>query len=147
MKFLNPRWRIPGRIIRNAVRRNVRRNVRRQIRRSFMRRRARRWIVGGAVLLAIAGTHRAVKLRDEDAKQLEQHYGRPVEELSEDEINQGMNYYNMQPLTIEEDDRQKIYDDDDQAEGFKAQGQKYCIQCGDLLLRDASFCKSCGAQV
>ena len=144
---MSPRWRIPGRAIRNVIRRNVRRNVRRQVRRSFVRRRARRWLIGGAVLLALSGTHRAVKLREEDARQLEQHYGRPVEELSEQEIDQGMHYYNMQPLTIEEADRQTIYDDDDEVEGFKAQGQKYCIHCGDMLLRDANFCKSCGAQV
>ena len=117
---MSPRWRIPGRIIRRAVGRNIRR----QVRRSFMRRRARRWLVGGAVLLAIAGTHRAVKLREDDARRLEQHYGRPVQDLSEDEIDRGMQHYNMQPLTIEEDDRQKIYDDDDKDQGFSAQGQK-----------------------
>jgi len=138
-----PRWRIPGRIIRRAVRRSVRR----QIRRSFFRRRARRWLIGGAVLLAIAGTHRAVKLREEDARRLESHYGRPVEELSEEEINQGMQYYNIQPLTIDDDDRQRIYQEDEKEEGLTSQGHKYCMYCGALLEKNANFCSSCGEKV
>ncbi|NHK32648.1 MAG: zinc ribbon domain-containing protein [Asgard group archaeon] len=140
---MSPRWRIPGRVVRRAINRNVRR----AIRRSFVRRRARRWLIGGAVLLAIAGTHRAVKLREEDARRLENHYGRPVEELTEDEINQGMHYHNIQPLTIDDDDRRKIYDDDDQEEGFSSQGQKYCINCGAMLKKDSNFCASCGTKI
>ncbi|MCE7744821.1 MAG: hypothetical protein GPJ52_06765 [Candidatus Heimdallarchaeota archaeon] len=140
---MSPRWRIPGRIIRRAVGRNIRR----QVRRSFFRRRARRWLIGGAVLLAISGTHRAVKLREDDARRLEGHYGRPVQDLSEQEIDDGMSHYNMQPLTIDEDDRKRIYDDDEKAEGFSGQGEKYCIHCGAMLLRDANFCASCGQQL
>ncbi|NHJ46580.1 MAG: hypothetical protein FK733_02215 [Asgard group archaeon] len=140
---MSPRWRIPGR----AVRRIVGRNVRRAIRRNFVRRRARRWLVGGAILLAIAGTHRAVKLRESDAQKLESHYGRPVDQLSEDEINNGMRYYKIQPLTIDDDDRKKIYDDDENEEGLSTQGKKYCINCGAILLRDSNFCASCGNKV
>jgi hypothetical protein len=125
----------------------VNRNVRRAVRRTFVRRRARRWLLGGAILLAIAGTHRAIKLREEDARRLENHYGRPVEELSEQEINSGMQYYNMQPLTIDDDDRKRIYDDDDEQEGFANQGQKYCINCGAMLKRDSNFCASCGTKI
>ncbi|MHA1628985.1 MAG: zinc ribbon domain-containing protein [Candidatus Heimdallarchaeota archaeon] len=138
-----PRWRIPGRVIRGVIRRNVRR----QVRRTFFRRRARRWLIGGAILLAISGTHRAVKLREEDARRLENHYGRPVEELSEDEINRGIHYYNIQPLTIDESDKQRIYEEDEREEGLQSQGHKYCMYCGALLEKDAKFCSSCGEKV
>ncbi|HUT82100.1 MAG TPA: zinc ribbon domain-containing protein [Candidatus Bathyarchaeia archaeon] len=138
-----PRFFRPGRIARGIVRRNVARSVLRH----YRRKRARRWLIGGAILLAIAGTHRAVKLREEDARRLENHYGRPIDELNEDEINQGMQYYNMQPLTIEDDDRKRIYDEDNKNDDFYSQNEKYCINCGTVLLGDAKFCQSCGARV
>ncbi|MHA1213465.1 MAG: zinc ribbon domain-containing protein [Candidatus Heimdallarchaeota archaeon] len=136
---MNPRFFKPGRIVRRVIRRNVRRR--------FMRRRARRWLVGGAVLLAIAGTHRSVKLREDDARTLEQHYGRPVDQLTESEIDQGMQYHNIQPLTIDESDRKRIYDDDSQYEGFQSSGANYCMHCGVMVESNSKFCSSCGQRI
>jgi hypothetical protein len=131
----------PGRLVRNIVRRSARRQ------RRFFRRRTRRFIIGGAVLLALAGTHNAYKLRDRDVERLENHYGRPAEDLTEDEITTGMRQLGIQKIELDDKDRARIYKSDEDDEGFKASGQKYCSQCGTLTLQDASFCQNCGSAI
>ena len=132
----------PGRLVRNIVRRSVRRQ-----RRMFFRRRTRRFIIGGAILLAIAGTHNSYKLRDRDVEKLENHYGRPAEDLSEQEITTGMSKLGIQKIELDDDDRARVYKEDEKEEGFKASGQKYCSHCGTLTLQDAAFCQNCGAGI
>ena len=136
-----PRWFGAGRIARDIVRHAIRSQ------RRFLRRRTRRLIMGGIILLAIAGTHRALKLRDRDVNQLESYYGRPVENLSEEEIDQGMKNLNIQNMNLDENDKAKIYEMDDQDEGLSSSGQKYCTNCGDILEKGASFCMSCGSKI
>ncbi|NHJ85294.1 MAG: zinc ribbon domain-containing protein [Asgard group archaeon] len=139
---MSPRWFRPGRIVRRAVRNNLIRQTRR-----FYRRRTRRWLIGGAILLAIAGTHRAIKMREEDAYRLEQHYGRPVDQLSEEEIATGMRQLGIRSIELDDNDRKTVYDDDVKESGLKISGQRYCTNCGAILLENAQFCSECGTHI
>ena len=59
-------------------------------RRSVMRRRmCRRMVIGGAVILAV-GTS-ATKMTQSEVQQVEQHTGKPVEDLSEEQLDAAMN--------------------------------------------------------
>ena len=138
---MSPRWRPPGR----AVRRITRNVIRRQ--RRYARRRARRWLVGGAILLALSGTHNAYKMNERDVDRLENHYGRPAEELTEEEIVTGMRQLGISRIELDDDDRAKIYSADHDDDDFKSTGKKYCIYCGHLLDYGANYCKSCGSKV
>ena len=140
---MNPRrFFRPGRVVRRAVRRNVRRQSRR-----YYRRRSRRLLLSGAVILALAGTHRSYKFRDDDVQRLENYYDRPAEDLTEDEIVHGMKKLGIQKIELDDDDQVKIYEADDEDEGFKSSGVRYCMNCGDLLDQGANFCTNCGARV
>jgi len=131
----------PRRVARNIVRRTLRRQ------RRFYRRRSRRFLLGGAVLLALAGTHNAYKLRDRDVEHLERHYGKPAEDLTEEEITTGMRQLGIQKIELDDEDRTRIYKSDEKDEGFKASGQKYCSHCGEMTMQGASFCTNCGANI
>ncbi|MHA1556379.1 MAG: zinc ribbon domain-containing protein [Candidatus Heimdallarchaeota archaeon] len=131
----------PGRIIRNVTRNAMRR------RRRYRRRRTRRWLVGGAVLLALSGTHNAYKIQDRDVEKLEKHYGRPADELSEQEVVSGMQTLGIEKNELNEEDRAKVYKADSEDEDFKSSGTRYCMQCGELLKPGGSFCPSCGSRI
>ncbi len=133
--------RIPGRIARRVTRNVIRRQ------RRYRRRRARRWLVGGAVLLALSGTHCAYKMQDRDVERLENHYGRPAEELSEQEVVSGMQTLGIEKNELNDKDREKIYKADSEDEDFNSSGTRYCKQCGELLKPDGSFCPSCGSRI
>jgi len=135
------RPRLPGAIIRRATRNAVRRQ------RRFYRRRTRRWLIGGAVLLALSGTHNAYKFRDRDVERLENHYGRPAEELTEDEIVTGMRQLGIEKIELDENDRVRVYKADSDDEDFKSSGTRYCMHCGELLKPDGNFCPSCGSRI
>jgi hypothetical protein len=139
---MTPRWFRPGRIARRAVRRAVRRNTRR-----YFRRRTRRLLIGGAILLALRGTHRAVKLQQRDVHRLEDHYGRPVEELSEDEVDQGMQRLGIREMDMDEQDRAKVYQADKDDDDFDTDTMNYCMYCGAVLKQNTNYCPSCGAKL
>ncbi|MEA2071240.1 MAG: hypothetical protein U9O98_08115 [Asgard group archaeon] len=139
---MSPRRFRPRRIGRRIARRALRRG-----RRRFFRRRARRFLLGGAVLLALSNTHRAYKFREEDVDSLEKHYGKPAEELSEEEIDQGMRNLGIKDIELDDTDKAKIYHADKQDSNLKDRAQKYCIYCGELLEKGASYCHNCGAKV
>lgn len=136
---MNPRrFFRPGRVARRIMRRQTRR---------FLRRRARRFLVGGAIVLALSGTHRAYKFRQNDVERLENHYGKPAEELSEDEIVYGMRNLGIQKIELDEQDRAKIYESDNQNEDFGAEGKKYCSNCGDIIDQGEIYCSNCGIKL
>jgi hypothetical protein len=66
----------------------ARRSVMRRHRR-MRRRMRRRLIIGGAVLVAV-GTS-ATKMSQSEVQQVEQHTGKPVEDLSEEQLDAAMN--------------------------------------------------------
>lgn len=78
---------------RRAVRQTARRTTRRTMRRR-MRRRRRRMLIGGMVL--IGGSALVYKLSQNDAEKVEQYTGKPVDELSDEEMQQAMNNLGIQ---------------------------------------------------
>ncbi|HUU77539.1 MAG TPA: zinc ribbon domain-containing protein [candidate division Zixibacteria bacterium] len=115
--------------------------------RRYIRRRTRRLFIGSAILLALAGTHRTYKIEDRDVDRLENYYGRPAEELTEEEIVSGMRHLGIQKIELDDDDRAKIYELDENDEDFKSSGKKYCMYCGEMLDSGANFCTSCGSKI
>jgi hypothetical protein len=61
-------------------------------------------MIGGMVVLAAAGTAKAIKLSKQDAQRIEEHTGLPPEQLEDEDLNQAMQELNIQPqpLTPEE---------------------------------------------
>jgi hypothetical protein len=70
------------------------------------RRRRRRVIVGGAIL--VGGAHAMKKLTQKDAQAVEQHTGKPPEELSEEELAQAMTELNIQGEPVTPADEQAM---------------------------------------
>ena len=135
---LSPRFFRPRRAVRRAIRRG---------RRRFIRRRTRRFLLGAAIVFALAGTHRAYKIREPDAIRLEQHYGRPVEELTEDEVVNGMRQLGIQKIELNDKERAIVYDADNKEEGFSSKGQRYCSNCGDIIEKGEIYCDNCGVKL
>ncbi|MBD3193347.1 MAG: hypothetical protein GF308_22115 [Candidatus Heimdallarchaeota archaeon] len=123
------------------------RRVIRRRRRRFIRRRTRRFLLGSAIIFALAGTHRAYKMREPDVVRLENHYGRPVEELTEDEIVTGMRQLGIKKIELDDEDRAVIYEADDKDEGLSARGKKYCSNCGDIIDKGEIYCDKCGVKL
>ena len=65
----------------------ARRSVMRRHRR-MRRRMRRRLVIGGAVLVAVGAS--AVKMSQSEVQQVEQHTGKPVEDLSEEQLDAAM---------------------------------------------------------
>ena len=99
------------------------------------------------MLLALSGTHGAYKMQDRDVERLENHYGRPAEELSEQEVVSGMQTLGIEKNELNDKDREKIYKADSEDEDFNSSGTRYCMQCGELLKPGGSFCPSCGSRI
>jgi hypothetical protein len=72
-------------------------------------------MVGGAVLLAAAGTAAAIKLSQKDTEQIEKSTGVPVEELTEEELVAAMEKLGIQSIELDENDQALITDQADQA--------------------------------
>jgi hypothetical protein len=90
---------------RPLIRRAVRRGVRRQTRR-VIRRRLRRIRRGAATLLLLGSA--AVKLRQDDVARIEAATGRPVEDLSEEDLSAAMKNQGIQKLELDDADRDAI---------------------------------------
>lgn len=59
-------------------------------------RRMRRIIVGGAVVMMIGGAYTSYKVSKEEAQQIEEYAGKPVEELSEQEMDAALDELGIQ---------------------------------------------------
>jgi L-fucose isomerase-like protein len=75
-------------------------------RRTVIRRRRRRIIVGGALVLA--GGAVAYKLGTRDAERIENHTGKPVEDLSDEELERSMDELGIEKQTVREEDVAKL---------------------------------------
>lgn len=100
------------------ARRPARRAVRRTSRRR-RRRRRRRILIGGAVL--VAGGAMVYKLTKKDSEKVEQYTGKPVDELSDEEMQKAMNDLGIQNQELSAEDQAAIAADsgteDDYDEG------------------------------
>lgn len=96
---------------RRAGRRAGRRAARRTTRRRMMlvpgrRYRRRRILVGGAALLLVGGA--AYKLGQSSVKQIEEHTGKPAEDLTQQELEQAMDDLGIEEQEITEADKAAI---------------------------------------
>lgn len=91
--------------------RPLRRVIRVTRRRRRMLRRTRRFLFGSAIVLAIAGSKNNYKLHQNDVVRMEQHYQKPVEDLSEAELLQGMKKLGIKQLQLSEDEENAIVDE------------------------------------
>ena len=82
------------------VRRSMGRNM---VRQQYRQRRRRRSLLGGALLVGTGVL--AYKLGKKSAQQIEQYAGRPIDELSDDEIQTAMNDLGIEGEALTEDDR------------------------------------------
>lgn len=90
---------------RRGARHTARRTTRRTVHRTRRRVRRRRVMVGGFVLLAAGGTYAAVKLSQQDAKQIEEHTGIPPDQLEDQDLEQAMQELNIQSQPLTEEDQ------------------------------------------
>lgn len=137
---MRPRWRRILRMSRKTRRRALRRN------RRFIRRRTRRLLIGGAIILALTGTNKRYKMQKRDAERLEDHYGRPVEELTEEEIIAGMRHLGIERIDLTSEEEARVYDLDQEEEGMKTT-TRYCPNCGKRIEPKDRFCAYCGEQL
>lgn len=96
---------------RRAGRRAGRRAARRTMRRRMLlvpgrRYRRRRILVRGATLLLVGGA--AYKIGQAQAQQIQQHTGRPPEDLSQEELEQAMDDLGIEEMEITDEDRAAI---------------------------------------
>lgn len=102
---------------RRGARRTARRTGRRTARRTMRRRRMipmpvgrryrrRRFLVGGATMLLVGGA--AYKLGQKSVKQVEQHTGKPAEELSQEELEAALDELGIEEEEITDADMAAI---------------------------------------
>lgn len=97
-------FRGPGR---RAGRRAARRTMRRRmILRPGRRYRRRRLLVGGMTLLLVGGA--AYKIGQSQAQQIQQHTGKPPEDLTQDELEQAMDDLGIDSQDLNEQDKAAI---------------------------------------
>jgi hypothetical protein len=72
------------------------------------RTRRRRIIVGGAVVLMVGGAYTSYKLSKQDAQQIEQHTGKPPEDLTEQEFEAAMDELGIQDQELTPEDEAAI---------------------------------------
>lgn len=100
--------------VRRAMRpmRPVRRIVRAQRRRRRRRiRRTRRFLFGSAMIFAMAGSLNNYKLYQDDVSRVEEYYKRPVEDLTEAELIEGMRKLGIRQIQLSEDEENAIVDE------------------------------------
>ena len=96
---------------RRAGRRTARRTTRRRVRRRRVmpvgrRYRRRRFLVGGATMLLVGGA--AYKLGQKSVKQIEDHTGKPADQLSEQELEAAMDELGIEEEEITDADMAAI---------------------------------------
>ena len=116
------------------------------IRRFFRPRRIfRRLLFGSFVYLAIAGS-RPYKLYPEEVERVEQHTGKPAEDLTEDELVSSMNHLNIEKRAVSDEEHNRINEQNGlPASNTKSEG--YCRYCGSKLAGAEKFCSNCGSKV
>jgi rRNA maturation endonuclease Nob1 len=90
---------------------------------------------GFMILLYEALTY---KLRREDVPIIERETGKPVQELTEDELVAAMKRKGIQQHEVTPEDRKSIARSRTKA--------RYCIYCGARLASDGGYCPQCGHQ-
>ncbi|MFW9786739.1 MAG: hypothetical protein ACFFE2_05445 [Candidatus Thorarchaeota archaeon] len=64
--------------------------------------------VGSSMLYLVAGSERAVKLRREDMQRLEYDTGKHIEEMYEEELQEGIQRLEIETIPLTEDEKQIV---------------------------------------
>ena len=100
-----PARRAPGP---KPARRTARRRTRRTVRRVRRRTRRRRIIVGGAAGLRVGGAYTSYTVSQQEAQQIEQHTGKPPEDLTEDQMETALDDLGIQDQELTPEDEAAI---------------------------------------
>ncbi|MBN2152251.1 MAG: zinc ribbon domain-containing protein [Candidatus Lokiarchaeota archaeon] len=124
-----------------GVRRVARRVARRTARRVFRR----RVVVGPAVIYVAAGgstpAAAPVKMSSADAQKVESSTGKPVEELTEEDLKAAMNRLGIQRIELTPEEQRQV------AGPHHAEGEFECSECHAAVTATQKFCPSCGAEL
>ncbi len=96
----------------------------------------RLFLMGGFMILLYESL--AYKLRREDVRNIEHEVGKPVRELTEDELVAAMKRKGIQQHEVTSEDREVMA-----RSWTKA---RYCRYCGTRLASDGGYCPQCGHQ-
>ena len=77
------------------------------------------------------------KLYRDDLRRIEHDTGRPVRELSEEELKAAMRRQSIEKLELTPEDKEAI---------TKQRRQRFCVYCGAELSSDAKYCHRCGGK-
>jgi Zn finger protein HypA/HybF involved in hydrogenase expression len=124
-----------------AARRIARRVVRRTARRVFRR----RVIIGPAIVFAAAAggapPASAVKLSSADVQKVESSTGKPVEELTEEDLKVAMKRLGIQKLELTAEEQRQV------TIPAQPEGEFECSECHATVTTTQKFCPSCGAEL
>jgi hypothetical protein len=124
-----------------GVRRVARRMARRTARRVFRR----RVVIGPAIVFAAAAggaaSASAVKMSSADAQKVESNTGKPVEELTEEDLKAAMKRLGIQKIELTPDEQKAV------ASSIPAEGDFECSECHATVTATQKFCPSCGAEL
>ena len=105
-------------------------------RRAPRRRIARRLLrlsIGSFLLYRIAGTNQAVKLRHDDAENIESDAGKTISEMDEEELVETMQRLGIKSISLTDEEKKAVL--------------QSCPYCGHRNLEDARTCENCGASL
>jgi hypothetical protein len=124
-----------------GARRMARRIVRRTVRRVYRR----RVMVGPAVVYAAAAGGAAsvspVKMSSADAQKIESIAGKPVEELTEEDLKAAMKRLGIQKIELTAEEQKQV------SSPAQAEGDFECSECHAAVTETQKFCPSCGAEL
>ncbi|MEX2684532.1 MAG: zinc-ribbon domain-containing protein [Candidatus Sigynarchaeota archaeon] len=124
-----------------AARRVARRILRRTARRVFRR----RVVVGPAIIFAAAAAGAAagsaVKMSSADVQKVESSTGKPIEELTEEDLKAAMNRLGIKKLELTPDEQKQV------ASPSQAEGEFECSECHAVVTATQKFCPGCGAEL
>jgi hypothetical protein len=105
----------------------------------------RRLLFGSFIYLAVAGS-RPYKMTSDEVERVEQHTGKPAEELTEDELKSSMRDLNIENREVSDEEYNRINEQTGKpTTGAKTEG--YCRFCGAHLTGPGKFCANCGSKV
>ena len=119
-----------------------RRHARQQRRRMHRRRRRRRVLLGGALVVGAGAL--AYKLGKNDTQQIEEHTGRSVEEMSDEELEAAVNELNLRKEPLDESDQQYIdeqgsHEDDDDEPSYLDELERLAQLKDEGVITDEEF--------
>lgn len=119
----------------------------------------RAFIFDTYVILALYEAAMLYKLSQWDVRRIEADTGKPVEQLSEEELVAAMKRMGINKLELTPDDHIKLQEQgfrgfpktSEQAAGMKnidkEAGKMFCTQCGAAVSPGANYCQQCGAKL